>query len=612
MRCIGLAALAIVSLAVASAEEPIRLHPENPRYFLFRGHPTVLITSAEHYGAVLNADFDYVPYLDELRARGFNQTRTFSGVFPELAGSFSIPANTMQPAAGRYLCPWARSSTPGAFDGGNKFDLNQWDEAYFQRLKDFVAEAAKRGVVVEFVLFNTLYNDGFWNACPLNAKNNINGIGDVPRMEAWSLKHASLVAAQDAMIRKVVETLQGFDNLYYEGCNEPYERRLPLDWQDHVTETIAAAESSFAHKHLIAQNTGNGLMPITKPHPAVSIFNYHYASPPDGVGRHYDLKRPIGFDETGGRGQADLPYRSDAWSFLLAGGSVYSNLDYSFSVKSPEGQNRQFPYHSGGGPAIRQQLQILKEFMDGLDFIRMTPDTSFITGGIPSGAGVQALAEAGKAYAIYVHLNHKSSVRWSGKLKPKHSEATTLYLASNDGARLFVDGRLLIDNWGDYLGSDVVTEKSATIELAADKPGDLKVEYYDRGGNAACNLSWSGPSQKKEIIPKEHYVLADGIGPGLKGEYHEGTGFDTLRMTRTDAALNFNRPDGSLTLFPELLKEARVELVLDLPAGAYAAQWVNTKTGQVDKTENLKHAGGKTILISPVFAEDIALRVKRG
>jgi hypothetical protein len=40
--------------------QPIRPHPENPRYFLFQGKPTVLVTSGEHYGAVLNREFDFV------------------------------------------------------------------------------------------------------------------------------------------------------------------------------------------------------------------------------------------------------------------------------------------------------------------------------------------------------------------------------------------------------------------------------------------------------------------------------------------------------------------------------------------------------------------------
>src|SRR4051812_28099142 len=60
---------------------PLALHPENPHYFLFREKAAVLITSGEHYGAVLNLDFDYVKYLDTLAADGLNLTRTFSGAY---------------------------------------------------------------------------------------------------------------------------------------------------------------------------------------------------------------------------------------------------------------------------------------------------------------------------------------------------------------------------------------------------------------------------------------------------------------------------------------------------------------------------------------------------
>ncbi len=46
--------------------EVICLHPENPNYFLFQGKPTILITSGEHYGAVMNTDFNYQKYLQTL------------------------------------------------------------------------------------------------------------------------------------------------------------------------------------------------------------------------------------------------------------------------------------------------------------------------------------------------------------------------------------------------------------------------------------------------------------------------------------------------------------------------------------------------------------------
>src|SRR5437016_6045978 len=137
----------------AAEVKPISLHPDNPHYFLFRGKPAVLVGSTEHYGAVLNRDFDYVAYLDTVKASGLNLTRTFSGVYREIPGNFGIRGNTLAPKAERYLAPWARSDTPGAGDGLKKFDLTRWDEVYFKRLKGFVAKAGERGVVVELVLF---------------------------------------------------------------------------------------------------------------------------------------------------------------------------------------------------------------------------------------------------------------------------------------------------------------------------------------------------------------------------------------------------------------------------------------------------------------------------
>ena len=55
----------------------------------------------------------------------------------------------------------------------------------------------------------------------------------------------------------------------------------------------------------------------------------------------------------------------------------------------------------------------------------------------------------------------------------------------------------------------------------------------------------------------------------------------------------------------------RAELIMQLPAGTYQAEWVNTKTGAVEKSEMLRHAGGSRTLASPAYAEDIASRVRR-
>jgi hypothetical protein len=407
--------LPVLGLAQEPAtDRPLALHPDNPHYFLFRGKPAFLLTSGEHYGAVLNRAFDYVPYFDELKARGFNLTRTFSGTYREVAGSFNIEHNTLAPAPKDYLAPWARSDEGGAGDGMNKFDLTKWDAGYFTRLKDFVRQAGKRGIVVEMVLFCTLYNDDLWKVSPMNAANNVNGIGKIGRREVFALKEPDLTSAQEAMARKIVTELQGFDNVYFEVCNEPYFEGVTRGWQDRIIAIIVDAEKGRPHRHLIAQNIANGSAKVDRPNPAVSIFNFHYATPPDTVGLNYHVNKAIGDDETGFRGTADLPYRQEAWDFLLAGGAVYSNLDYSFNVLHPGGTFKIKTSPGGGGPELRRQLAFLKHFMEGFEFVKMRPNNALLSkvaikaaptpprskpGPAPT---ARALAEPGRQYAIYI------------------------------------------------------------------------------------------------------------------------------------------------------------------------------------------------------------------
>ncbi len=382
--------------------KPISLNPENPHYFLFRSKPTVLISSTEHYGAVMNLDFYYPLYLNELQKHGFNLTRLFSGVYVEDFAAFNIARNTLAPAPQRFVCPWARSTQPGYAGGGNKFDLNTWDPAYFHRLKDFVVQAGKRGIVVEMVLFCPYYHDQQWDLSPIKASNNIQGIGDLPRTKALTLDNGPLLAIQDAMVRKIVTELREFDNVYYEICNEPYFGGVAIDWQNHIAETIKSREAAFPAQHLIAQNISNGSKKIERPNPSVSVFNFHYSRPPESVAQNVTLNRVISDDETGFRGIKESAYRREGWDFILAGGAVYDNLDYSFTVGHEDG-TFEFPstQPGGGGHALQAQLSILKKFIESFDFVHMQPDNRDIKA-VGSAAKVYALAQPGNAYAVYV------------------------------------------------------------------------------------------------------------------------------------------------------------------------------------------------------------------
>jgi len=188
--------------------------------------------------------------------------------------------NTLAPKPGRFVCPWARSDTPGAIDGGNKFDLKTYDPAYFERLRDFVAQAGKRGVVVELVLFCAVYDDKLWAVNPMSARNNVNGVGKGSRLAIYNLEDRGLTELQEALVRKVVAELKDFDNVYYEVCNEPYFGGVTPAWTDRMVSAVRAAEKGLPGGHLIAQNVANGSVKIDRPNPGVSVFNFHYSTPP--------------------------------------------------------------------------------------------------------------------------------------------------------------------------------------------------------------------------------------------------------------------------------------------------------------------------------------------
>lgn len=386
-----------------TSTRPIALHPDNPHYFLYKEKPMVLITSGEHYGAVMNLDFDYASYLQTLSADSLDLTRLFSGAYVEPSGAFKIEGNTLAPKPERYICPWKRSDTPGYANGGNKFDLHQWDEAYFSRLKDFMSEAGKKNIIVELALFCPFYGDEQWNLSPMNAVNNVNGIGVQNRTDVYTLdKSGELLAVQEELVRKIVHELKDYSNLIYEICNEPYFGGVTMDWQHHIATLIHDEEKEFPHPHLISQNVANGSKLVEHPHPSVSVFNFHYASPPVAVAQNFHLNKVIGDNETGFSGNADSTYRKEGWAFILAGGGLYNNLDYSFTA-GHEGGTFQYPstQPGGGSAALRKQLSYLREFVNSLDIVHLQPDTTVIRNSSDF-KRCSVMAASGKQYGIYI------------------------------------------------------------------------------------------------------------------------------------------------------------------------------------------------------------------
>jgi hypothetical protein len=426
---IALCLLAAASAAAARGAEPLRAHPDNPRLAVFRGRPTLLVGSTEHYGAVLNPDFDYVRYLVTVAASGLNLIRLFTGAYVEKPGDFGIRLNTLAPAAGRALVPWARSETPGYRLGGNRFDLDRWDPAYFTRLKAVVTEAGKRGIVAEVTLFSAYYGGG-WEISPLHPDNNVNGTPRLPKERVQTLDNEALLARQEALVRKLVAELAPFDNIYYEIQNEPWADRAELldfihpylvredmkdewrfwknkvegadpasrAWQARIAKVIREEESARGVRHLVAQNYANFGYPLRDVDADIDMVNFHYAWP-QAAARNLGLRKILNSDETGFAGSSDDTYRRQAWEFLLSGGTAFDHLDYSFAVGHEDGTAKN-EAPGGGSPALRRQLGFLRRFLEALDLVDLGPDEAVVRSA--PGAHVTAASSRSRQYALYV------------------------------------------------------------------------------------------------------------------------------------------------------------------------------------------------------------------
>ena len=404
--------------------QAIQVNPANPHYYLFEGRPTILITSAEHYGAVINKAFDYVPYLDALNAHGLNYTRIYPGAMFETTDKW-ITGNPVGPKPRDLILPWARSDQPGYINGGNKFDLDRWNPEYFARLKDFLAKAAERGIVVEICFFNSQYSDT-WPISPLYYENNVQGVGKCDWRDAQALGCGDLTEREADYVTKITREVNSFDNVILEICDEcasvgtGVKRAGP--WVSYMMGAARDAERDLPKKHLIAQEVegtfGDAMDFSADPRDSIITGQYIWGRDPDerggemgglrGLDYKYSMNKPIEMNETDWypiwyQGDKIADARVEAWEFIVGGGASLNNLNGTYTPENPAGKSPE-------NEQILQALRNLRHFMDSFDFLKMQPDSKFVMSGLePSDVHYRAISEVGKQYALYIHHSRYSS-----------------------------------------------------------------------------------------------------------------------------------------------------------------------------------------------------------
>jgi hypothetical protein len=199
---------------------------------------------------------DYPAHLNNMAASGTNLQRVRLWMHGWVVNNGNGVRYPVNPPIYR------RSSVGGANDGGNKFDLDQFNEEFFSGLRERVKQASDRGIYTMIVLYTaecTLDRyDGlnFWHGHPWNAGNNVNGIGadlngDGSGYEMYE-GYGRSAAGWDrhvAYINKVVQTLAGIDHVIWEVGNEMPIASAAFQYQvlDHLKSVSKAPAGMSAH-----------------------------------------------------------------------------------------------------------------------------------------------------------------------------------------------------------------------------------------------------------------------------------------------------------------------------------------------------------------------------
>ena len=255
-----------------------RVHPLNPRYFADGSGKAILLAGTHTWrdlqafgaGNPPGESFDYPGYLGFLRANNLNFTRLWSWEQSKAPAGYP-PEYLVAPL------PYLRPGTGTAQDGLPKFDLSQFNQAYFDRLRQRVIDAGNQGIYVDIQLFNGWSvgtKDGSqtpWTYHPFNSSNNINGIDgdandDGEGYEIETLSLPAITALQDAYVKKVIDTVNDLDNVLFEICNESEPGAAYVAWHNHMIDLIHSYEATKPKQHVVgfsvpyssaANNNGN-------------------------------------------------------------------------------------------------------------------------------------------------------------------------------------------------------------------------------------------------------------------------------------------------------------------------------------------------------------------
>lgn len=245
--------------ASTPATGPLRVHPDNPRYFSDPSGRAIWLTGAHTWSNLQDygttdppPPFEYQAYLEFLQQHNHNFFRLWA--WEQAKWTAELPGEFWNAPM-----PYARTGPGLALDGKPKYDLSKLNQAYFDRLRERVIQAGDRGIYVSIMLFNgwsiedkDLGQGNPWPGHPFHADNNINGIdgdsnNDGEGHEIHTLANPAIVALQEQYLRKLLDTVNDLDNVLFEISNESHGESQA--WQAHMIDYIKSYEATLPQQH---------------------------------------------------------------------------------------------------------------------------------------------------------------------------------------------------------------------------------------------------------------------------------------------------------------------------------------------------------------------------
>ena len=256
-------ALLYITSYAGPTNGPLRVCPDNPRYFADADGKAILLVGSHVWYNLVDmgpedppGKFDYKEYLDWMSKYDHNFMRMWAWEMTQWDTTRNS-AHARKDVTRFYVNPhpWLRCGDGKALDGKPKFDLTKFDPVYFKRLRQRIETARQKGIYVSIMLFEgwAMQNiEGAQKLHPFNQQNNVNGIdcdanGDGRGLEVHEVVVDAVTDIQKVYIRKVVDTVNDLDNVLYEISNENHPEST--QWQYAMIRYIHEYEKGKPTQH---------------------------------------------------------------------------------------------------------------------------------------------------------------------------------------------------------------------------------------------------------------------------------------------------------------------------------------------------------------------------